>query len=820
MGVPGNANALLLASAAGGAYQITRSLRFNAPDSAYLSRTPSVAGNRKTWTWAGWVKRSGLGTDQGLIEGFVNSNAWTTFFVNSSNELQFQTFANGSLNLLWKTVAVFRDPSAWYHVVITNDTTQASSSNAVKIYVNGIQQTLTTTFSTGSYLQNRDLDINSTASQRMGVWGFTNTYLSGYLADVHFIDGQALDPSSFTETDATTGQLIPKAYTGSYGTNGAQLKFADNSSNTATTLGKDTSGNGNNWTPNNLSVTAGAGNDSLVDVPTNGAQTDTGVGGEVRGNYCTWNPLSGSLGTRTLSNGNLDTSNSGNGNTYSTFELSSGKWYVEATLAAISGSSGATFIGITASSGNRSGDNAQNLTPNVAYGADGTKIVDAASSSYGASFTANDVIGIAFDIDGGSVTFYKNGSTQGAISKTLSGAGKGTWSLFTVSASGSASNSWSLNAGQRPFAYTAPSGFKALNTANLPAPLVTKPSTVMDVLTWTGNSASSRALTGLGFSPDFVWIKDRSVNYNHVLFDAVRGAGGSKVLFSNRTTAEGGGAGEEGTNYGAITSFDSSGFTVAPGAVSSIWVNQSSDAYVGWCWDAGTTTVSNTQGSITSSVRANPSAGFSVVSFTGNQTSGATVGHGLNVAPQMILLKSRSATGAWHVYHESIGNTKYLVLNATDATATSAAAWNNTSPTSSVFTLGNNIQPSGVTQIAYCFAPVSGYSNFGSYTGNGSNDGPFVYTGFRPRWILFKNSSSSSADTDWTLWDSARSPYNAVSKYLLANKSNAEGDVAYVDLLSNGFKMRYHDAGPNNASGQTYIYAAFAESPFQYARAR
>jgi hypothetical protein len=227
----------------------------------------------------------------------------------------------------------------------------------------------------------------------------------------------------------------------------------------------------------------------------------------VRGNYCTWNPLSGSLGTRTLSNGNLDTSNSGNGNTYSTFELSIGKWYFEATLTAISGSSGSTIIGLAASAGDRSGDNAQNLTPNACYVADGNKIVDASSSAYGASFTANDVIGVAVDIDGGSITFYKNGSSQGAISKTFIGAGKGSWAIFTVAAGGSASNSWSLNAGQRPFAYTAPSGFKALNTANLPAGTITTSGS------FTGNANSDGPFTWLNGVPTSMTINGNAVTF-------------------------------------------------------------------------------------------------------------------------------------------------------------------------------------------------------------------------------------------------------------------------------------------------------------------
>jgi hypothetical protein len=794
MGVPGNANALLLASAAGGAYQITRSLRFNAPDSAYLSRTPSVAGNRKTWTWAGWVKRSGLGTDQGLIEGFVNSNAWTTFFVNSSNELQFQTFANGSLNLLWKTVAVFRDPSAWYHVVITNDTTQASSSNAVKIYVNGIQQTLTTTFSTGSYLQNRDLDINSTASQRMGVWGFTNTYLSGYLADVHFIDGQALDPSSFTETDATTGQLIPKAYTGSYGTNGAQLNFADNSSNTATTLGKDTSGNGNNWTPNNLSVTAGAGNDSLVDVPTNGAQTDTGAGGEVRGNYCTLNPLHNPGGS-TLSNGNLDctTASTGWGRVVGSIAVSSGKWYWE--ILAVNTATD-LLVGIAPSSEFLASALGYTVGSYAYINFNGNKVNNSSLSSYGSTWTANDVIGVALDLDAGTLVFYKNGVGQGTAFSGLSGS-----FVPAVSDGGTGTSSFTANFGQRPFAYTAPSGFKALNTANLPAPVVTKPSDLFDVKLWTGNS-STQSISNINFSPDFVWIKCRNSSVpSHCLFDTIRGA--TKGLHSNETVAEW-------TAASTLTAFNSDGFSLGNDG----FVNDSARTYAAWAWDAGSSTVTNTQGSISSQVRANASAGFSVVTYTGNGTTG-TVGHGLGVAPGMVIIKSRSDGAAnWTVWHSGLTNGYYIYLNTTGAQTNTSASqfFGNTSttvnPSSTVITLGganavNNSSPA--TYVAYCFAPVAGYSAFGSYTGNGTTNRNFIYTGFTPRTLIVKRTSSSG--TNWRIIVPGQvflSPNTADSEY-----ASLPGPI---QALANGFEI-FGGADINDAS-QTYIYAAFAESPF------
>jgi hypothetical protein len=291
--------------------------------------------------------------------------------------------------------------------------------------------------------------------------------------------------------------------------------------------------------------------------------------------------------------------------------------------------------------------------------------------------------------------------------------------------------------------------------------------------------------------------------------DSVRGV--PKNLYPNLTNAE------DTTNY--LSALTSDGFTVQNAPI----VNSNASTYVAWCWDAGgTTDPSNEAGSITSQVRANASAGFSVVTYTGNGAN-ATVGHGLGVAPQFLVVKARSASGeSWIVYHAGAGM-KYGVLNATNAfDSNTGTIWNSTAPTSSVFSLGNNtaVNGNGTTYVCYVFAPVAGYSSFGSYTGNGSaTDGPFVYTGLRPRWILIKR---SSATENWMLYDAARSSYNASNDILRADISEAEladytaGDI---DLLSNGFKLRGTWTGIN-ASGSTYIYAAFAEHPFATSRAR
>ena len=338
-------------------------------------------------------------------------------------------------------------------------------------------------------------------------------------------------------------------------------------------------------------------------------------------------------------------------------------------------------------------------------------------------------------------------------------------------------------------------------------PVINKPNQHFDVTTYTGNGGTQSITNAGSMQPDFVWIKGRSDAYAHRLADVVRGVG--KEIFTNETSAE-----TTNNAGGYLTAFNSNGFSINSGA----GVNNNASTYVAWQWKAGGTAVTNTNGSISSQVSANQTAGFSIVTYTGTAAN-ATVGHGLGVAPSMIITKNRDSSTAWWVYHASLGNTKYLVLNTTAAEATSSSAWNNTSPTSTVFSLGA-ANPSNANQdVAYCFAQIAGYSAFGSYTGNGSSDGPFIYTGFRPRFVLVKESSASG--NNWVIYDTARDTYNECSKILYPNASNAEfdGSTVNLDILSNGFKPR-DNWGGNNNSGNTYIYMAFAESPFKYALAR
>jgi hypothetical protein len=789
----------------GGEYQISRSLRFNSADSAYLSRTFASAGDRRTFTWSGWYKRTKLTQSgaPGLDELFV-TGATDGFAIrfNTDDTIRIYNFSAGyQLNLI--TSAVYRDASSWYHVVVAIDTTQATDTNRAKLYVNGTQ---VTAFGTAVYpTQNTDLLVNQAIQHSIGSnlpWG--GSYADCYMTEINFIDGQALTPSSFGETNETTGVWSPIQFNGPWnvgtGVNGFYLNFSDNTS--TTTLGEDQAGS-NDWTLNNFSVTAGAGNDSLVDTPTQYG-TDTGAGGEVRGNYATLNSVS-PLASGTLANGNLNfTTGNADAISVGTIAVSSGKWYWEITATTVSAAK--SCVGIIGQPPSSLTVDLRTASNGFCYISDGNKGNNNSTSAYGASYTNGDVIGVALDLDAGTLVFYKNNSSQGTAYSSLSGTFAPALSDLAGASGGSV---FDANFGQRPFAYTAPSGFKALVTTNLPQPTVVQGDDYFNTVLFTGTGAAGNAVT-VGFQPDFVWIKDIDLGgYHHVLQDAVRGA--NNVLYSNLTVAE----------YGASGfSFTSTGFTVGTGIGD---INVSGSPEVAWNWKANGAGVSNTAGTITGTVTvsANTIAGISIVTYTGNGVAGATVGHGLGAVPRMIIVKNRDAADAWQVYqaaNTANPETDYLVLNTTAATADALDRWNDTAPTLSVFSLGDGVEVNTNTEdyVAYCFAEIEGFSKFSSYTGNGLADGPFVYTGFRPAWVMFKRTSTTS---NWVIFDVARGTYNSNTPELQPNTSDAEASLTgRVDLLSNGLKFT-SDSFPNN-SGDTFIYAAFAENPFKYSLAR
>jgi hypothetical protein len=693
------------------------------------------------------------------------------------------------------------------------DTTQATASNRIKLYVNGVQ---VTAFSTANYpSQNYDTFFNTnTYLSRIGYSGLNSNPADMYMTEINFIDGSALTPNSFGFFD-NDGVWTPKQYTGPYGTNGFYLTFSDNSDTTATTLGKDYSGNGNNWTPNNFSVTAGAGNDSLVDSPTRYG-TDTGAGGEVRGNYATLNPLGNTNANQTIANGNLDHASTTSWlMAYSTLDMTSGKWYAEFLVTDVSnfeiGIIPTSGLAISTASTANSGYPGKYGYAFLYQPPNASKQTFDVTSAYGTAPSNNDIMMIAFDADSGALYTGRNGtwfnsSDPATSTSPMYSSIPMTTGYFFASGLENASGSW--NFGQRPFEYTAPSGFKALVTTNLPTPTIEDGGEYFNPVLYTGTGAT-QSITGVGFAPDWVWIKTRSNVASHSIFDVIRGA--NNWLASDSEDAA------TSAQTDLLTSFDVDGFTLGANAGSKN-TNKSGQTYVAWNWKANGAGVTNTAGTITSTVSANTTSGFSIVRFTGTDAV-ATVGHGLGAVPKFMILKGTQRSDWWGVYHVSLGNTKYLQLNTTSAEGTSSTLWNNTTPTSTVFTLADQsaINPNGELSIAYVFAEVPGYSAFGSYTGNGNADGPFVFTGFRPAFVLQKRSDGGTVD--WQIKDTTRDPYNAATKRLWPNLADAEGSGTDLDILSNGFKIRESGAA-TNTSGGTYIYAAFAENPFKIALAR
>ena len=568
MSIPGSASPLFLAStAAAGAYDIPRSLRFNSADSSYLNRTPSSAGNRKTWTLSFWIKRVKFGGYTPLIDARnpLNDSLISVLF-NSNDELELGHYSFSSI----KTSRKYRDPSSWYHIVLAVDTTQGTASNRIKVYTNGVQED---SFTASSYpSQNTEYNWNTASLHTINQAG--SSYGDQYFAEVNSIDGvSGLTATDFGEYD-DNNVWQPIEYAGTYGTNGFHLDFSDTSSNSA--LGTDSSGQGNNWTVNNLSVAAGAGNDALRDSPVNGdSANDTGAGGEITGNYAVINPLGQSSNTPTISDGNLQmTLGAVQGTRLGTIGVSSGKYYFEVVFTASS-----VFDGMVGVASEQQQFTLGGYTGAYAYSwgyyYTGEKY-NGGGSSYGASYGLNDVIGVAIDMDNQALYFSKNGVYQNSGDPT-SGSSK-TGAAFT-NLSGTIfpclngyGGTQVVNFGARVFNTAAPSGYKCLNTANLSDPLIADGSTAMDVVLRVADTSQSKDVTGLNFSPDLVWEKKRDSAGSHYLSDIVRGT--TKTLSSDSTAAEG--------SYSTFyTSFNADGYTIGTGDF------QTGSSVVGWAWSAG-----------------------------------------------------------------------------------------------------------------------------------------------------------------------------------------------------------------------------------------
>ena len=751
-------------------------------DSAKLEWNPgSGATSYRKWTFSCWVKRTKLGETQIIFGSYSgsgnNDQDYNILYFGSDDTLRFGAYTYDFL----KTNRVFRDTSGWYHIMLVVNTFEATNyTDRKKLYVNGVQET---SFATNNLIsQNYNLGVLRGNPHYLG-WTNGTMYYHGYMAEVYLLDNTPLTPSSFGETDSVTGQWVPIEYTGTFPGESTYLKFVSGA------IGTDSSGNSNTWTASNL-----ANSDVMLDSPTN--------------NYCTLNGVA--TGGSIFSQGNLKATTGTNTNRIAVGTIStpsSGKWYWECTPTSLTGGLGIGVgnLGSYQTTVNTYLGNYAGTYLWYAYGGNGWKDVNGSNSSVGQSFVANDVVGIALDLDAGTLTMYKNGSSQLQVASGLSGQFEPVFS----DGSGQYASAFEVNFGQKPFTHTPPNNHLVLNTSNLPTPTIKKPTDHFNTVLYTGNDTTNN-ITGVGFQPDLVFLKNRSQAADYMLHDAVRGA--DNGIRSNDNVAES----DQSANF---TGFASDGFSLDS---SSNRYNDNSENYVAWNWKANGSGSANTDGSINSTVSANTTAGFSIVTFTGTSGTG-TIGHGLSQAPETIWHKNRDATASWTIYHAGVASdpeTDYLQFNSANAASDNSTVWNDTAPTSSVFTVGQGSMTNGDDSVAYCFHSVEGFSKFGSYIGDGTSDnGPFIHTGFKPRLVIVKK--SSAAGSSWFMWDSLRHPENVIDLAVWVDATN--GDTSHaeyeIDFLSNGFKIRGQNAG-SNASGETHIYMAWAESPFKYANAR
>lgn len=788
--------------ASGGFYphEIDNSARLDT--NSYYEKTPASSGNRKEFTFSCWVKKSKNGADQKILGAGTNDTNHFYLNFNSDDTLWVRAKSGGSTVVNFKTNAVFRDPSAWYHIVLAADVTDSTASDRIRLYVNG--ERITDFSTTTNPSQNVNLpSINRDRRHRIGRdprLGEDN-YFNGYLAEINFVDGQTLDPTSFGETKS--GVWIPNEYTGSYGTNGYYLDFA-----TRATDPIDASGNGNNWSSINVSST-----DWMLDSPTN--------------NFATINPLiqRWAVTTNSYSEGNLKVTSTGT-SAYQYATMQQKKLYFEMLCTA-----NTTYPHICVQEEDlQSGSGSYG----VFYQTNGQSRIGSVDTTI-ATFTSGDIVAVAFDFDGGEGRIYKNGTllrTQTGqnfdyletyLAGGVLGSGDGAIWNFGQDSSFAGQKTAQGNTdsnGRGDFYYQPPDGFLAICSANQADPVTTvnpsadnTPQEHFNPVLYTGNG-STQAITGVGFQPDLVWIKGRNAVTNHGLHDVNRIDGASEeILYSNLTAASN-------TGGAYISSFDSDGFTANANTAG----NASGDTYVSWNWKAGGTGVSNTTGGIASTVSANPDIGVSFIKWQGDSNTSGTVGTGLSSsAPlDMAIIKRRDSTSDWHVGHRFSGQgvnfAYHCTLNDTSALSGNAPYMMGTQSSSNgdrlYITGDGNINTA--YYIAYCFQSVEGFSRFGSYTGNGSADGPFIYTGFRPAFVIVKNASAADS---WFINDNKRNSYNLVNSQLFANTGDAEADSRGLDFLSNGFKIR-DTSTSHNGNGNTIIYMAFAEMPFKYANAR
>ncbi len=771
-----------------------RSIRFEPADTAYLSRTFS-AGNQQKWTFSCWVKRAAVDTSNYTLFSADNSASDFLTIRYESNQLRVDAQGDGQGRVQVTTTPLYRDPASWYHVVVALDTTQGSAADRCKIYVNGTQQDTSNTFD-----QNKNFAVNDTSSHEIARRTDGNdNYFSGLLSELHFIDDAQLAASSFGSEDSD-GIWNPTVDLSGldYGQTGFYLKFDD-----ASAIGDDRCGKNNDWTANNLTGTDGSDPyniDFLVDHPISDG-TDNRAGGEIRGNYCTLNPLDAESGVSLLQ-GNLRMDSSGDASCRGTIPNVDQKWYFEATVTA---GPGASQVGVH----NANLAVADFTSDHMDYRIDNGEIYGGSGSHPGDTFGVGDTIGVAVNkADAtGTISFYKNGTlVQTRNLSTPTNDNPVVPNTRTPS-----SGTLDFNFGQRAFRDTAPAGYTCWAAPNLTTPTITKPIEHFDVALYTG-TGSGLSVSSLEFQPDFTWIKSRSdTNHNHLLYDDIRGS--TKYLSTN------------GTGHGDTASLawtpTSDGFTISTNSN----YNTGSDLYVSWNWKAATSQGnSNGEGITVASGKqqVNSTAGFSMTEFTGtgsgtaDSDSGDSVGHGLSKAPEWLMLKRfDTAQNNWICWHKDFGDAKMIHANTTGARSGTNYCIP-TAPTATKVDLGNNPEAnaSGQKYMLYCWHGVEGYCKIGTY--EGGTVGTFVHTGFAPMLIWVKN--SDMGPSDWTMLDRRRESINPNNNWLPCNHGGPELQQQTMNFLSNGFTLQSTSEGSNHNSG-TYIYMAWAQYPFKTTRA-
>ena len=777
------------ASSGGPAHTVGNSVMLEMADSAYFNRTFGTPTDNEKWTYSTWVKRGKLSDTQcfglgALVSSSGSKVGYQLFGPSNANTIQMHnefyagTGSSGSLT----TNAVYIDPHAWMHVVMMYDSANSTENQRSKLYVNGVQ---ISSFSSESYpSQNTQPPINSAIVHYIGRDNtISNSYFSGYLAECVFCDGQAYEASDFGEYDSNK-VWRPKDPSGlTFGDNGFYLDFADSSA-----LGNDISGNNNDWTANNL-----AAGDQSTDTPTN--------------NQCVLTPIYKSSDI-TLSQGNLKSTGISNNYDLSISSMAipkSGKWVCEFDVAAADtypASLNFYVIGVA-----KMGDNNTTVGTGSGYYLNiGTgEIIKGASVVVDTGGPINGTIRVEYDADNDTIEFFDDGTevfpAATGASNTV-GLGTSFDSLhFSIGSYLRSVARFSNLSG------TPTTGFKELSSANLSTPTISDGSKFFQPVLYTGNG-SARNIDQTGnstFTPDDVWIKNRSQADDWKAFDRVQGV---QSFWEPNDDAD------IATDSNSLTSFDSDGFGLGSGAGG---FNDNTENFVAYMWSAGGgASQANENGSInTTNQIVSSTSQFSISKFTGTGAN-ATVGHGLSGVDFLILKHTNATNTSTPVWHSSLANstTGYLLLDKTNAEATSSTAWNSTTPTSSVISLGSSSTFNASSQVyyLYCWNSVVGFSKFGKYYGTGSATiPPLANLGFKPSLVLIKKINSTG---NFLVYDNSRSPNNEIDDQLLLTTNAAETTGSEeITFLSTGFAPAATDSDINT-SGHTYIYAAWATNPF------